>query len=371
LIGDDTLTGASDVFSFSFTIWELLTWHHPFVIKRDLSRVSPSQTTIVVAHEAPAATRRSHTPPVAAIVPLPAPLSLANVKLSTRRRSVDETASPRSSSGVIIGRQNDDNESKSLRSGRNDSKGNRSRQSSAKENELALASFPNSPSSIAQQQAVAAAAAAQLIVIPVRDSYTNNGNNDGLLPAAAMGMADARYVPSTISDSRASLPIVRRAPSSPVTSSGGGAVSAPVSGGSSPVPRLIETHHACNDEKGLDFYIRDGLRPPMPAVWPPKLRELLTSCWAHEPLQRPNWHHIITILNQLRQEVSSVEQAASVECRVANARESLGQPVLRPLIVKEIPWCQNDCKRHARWLCLECDLRYAILYLRYDLSINI
>jgi serine/threonine protein kinase len=48
--GDDTLTSASDIFSYALTIWELFTWHHPFVIKRDLSRVSPATSTMIQQH---------------------------------------------------------------------------------------------------------------------------------------------------------------------------------------------------------------------------------------------------------------------------------------------------------------------------------
>lgn len=50
--------------------------------------------------------------------------------------------------------------------------------------------------------------------------------------------------------------------------------------------------------------VQKGLRPTIPKHTHPKLVDLLERCWRHDPTQRPHFHEIIDILQQIAKEVA-------------------------------------------------------------------
>lgn len=59
--------------------------------------------------------------------------------------------------------------------------------------------------------------------------------------------------------------------------------------------------------------VAEGRREPMPELWPPVIRELITSLWAAEPSQRPSAAEAATMLAAAAADVGVLEALADHE----------------------------------------------------------
>jgi hypothetical protein len=67
---------------------------------------------------------------------------------------------------------------------------------------------------------------------------------------------------------------------------------------------LIEV---CDAMRSRILYCEQGLRPPIPPEAPQWLHTLLSRCWFEEPLKRPTFEEIISILNSTVTECDKID----------------------------------------------------------------
>ena len=66
--------------------------------------------------------------------------------------------------------------------------------------------------------------------------------------------------------------------------------------------------YANQDETTFRQALDRGVRPPMKEKWPEKLKSLLTDCWKHNPVERPEFAEIIERVESLLKDINTRDE---------------------------------------------------------------
>ena len=82
--------------------------------------------------------------------------------------------------------------------------------------------------------------------------------------------------------------------------------------------------------------MRGRRRPKVEASWPATLRELISQCWANNPIERPSWGRVLQLLNYITAEADADTDAAMVVegATRKNASNRDGTASVQPVLTK-------------------------------------